>query len=166
MVYALSDNRGKNRLRHWVYPHTLNSLHFVSSYICRQGFIHKPLTQHITPISSMTPGKNNCYLNSLWPSKAIWQHRTGSTLVQVMACCLLAPSHFLNQCWLIIDGAQQQSISGILMGSTQDINLWNKFENHTLKKKKILSHHPGANELTWSLTTHVLSLWSLISYQT
>ena len=24
----------------------------------------------------------------------------GSTLAQVMACCLTAPSHYLNQCWL------------------------------------------------------------------
>ena len=32
----------------------------------------------------------------------IWQHRSGSTLAQVMACCLAAPNHFLNQCWLII----------------------------------------------------------------
>ena len=28
--------------------------------------------------------------NSLWPSDAIWQHKTGSTLAQVMACCLTA----------------------------------------------------------------------------
>ena len=32
----------------------------------------------------------------------IWWHRTGSTLAQVMACCLMAPSHYPNQCWLII----------------------------------------------------------------
>ena len=25
-----------------------------------------------------------------------------STLVQIMACCLTAPKHYLNQCWLII----------------------------------------------------------------
>ena len=25
-----------------------------------------------------------------------------STLVQVMACCLMATSHYLNQCWLIV----------------------------------------------------------------
>ena len=31
-----------------------------------------------------------------------WHHRTWSTLVQVMAWCLTAPSHYLNQCWLII----------------------------------------------------------------
>ena len=43
------------------------------------------------------------HVNSLWPSDAIWQHRSGSTLAQVMAFCLTAPSHYLNQCcWLII----------------------------------------------------------------
>ena len=41
-------------------------------------------------------------LNSLRPSGAIWQYRSESTLAQVMACCLTAPSHYLNQCWLII----------------------------------------------------------------
>ena len=29
----------------------------------------------------------------------VW-HRSESTLAQVMACCLTAPSHYLNQCWL------------------------------------------------------------------
>ena len=42
------------------------------------------------------------YFNSLWPSDAIWRQRSGSPLAQVMACCLTAPSHYLNQCWLII----------------------------------------------------------------
>ena len=31
---------------------------------------------------------------------AIWWHRSGTTLVQVMACCLMASSHYLNWCWL------------------------------------------------------------------
>ena len=39
-------------------------------------------------------------INSLWPSDATWRQRSGSTLAQVMACCLTAPSHYLNQCWL------------------------------------------------------------------
>ena len=46
----------------------------------------------------------NClfFINSLWPSDAIWGHRCGSTLAQVMfsviilACCLMVPSHYLN----------------------------------------------------------------------
>ena len=36
------------------------------------------------------------YVNSLWPSDAIWRQGTRSTLVQVMACCLTAPSHYLT----------------------------------------------------------------------
>ena len=43
-------------------------------------------------------------INSLWPSDAIWRQLSGSTLAQVMACCLTAPSHYLNQCWLIFKG--------------------------------------------------------------
>ena len=39
---------------------------------------------------------------SLWPSDAIWPQGSRSTLVQVMACCLTATSHYLNQCWLVI----------------------------------------------------------------
>ena len=45
-------------------------------------------------------------VNSLWPSDAIWQHKSRSTLAQVMACCLMVPSHYLNQCWLIISKIQ------------------------------------------------------------
>ena len=40
------------------------------------------------------------FLNSLRPNHAIWHHRSGSILVQVMACCLTASSHYLNRCWL------------------------------------------------------------------
>ena len=45
-------------------------------------------------------------LNSLWPSDAIWRQGSRSTLAQVMACCLTSPSHYLNQCWLIISKVQ------------------------------------------------------------
>ena len=31
-----------------------------------------------------------------------WYQRIGSTLPQVMPCCLMAPSHYLYQCWLIL----------------------------------------------------------------
>ena len=40
------------------------------------------------------------WVNSMWPGNSIWYWRCCSTLVQVMACCLTAPSHYLNQCWL------------------------------------------------------------------
>ena len=43
-----------------------------------------------------------CFLNLLWPSDTIWRLISGSTLAQVRDCCLTTPSHYLNQCWLII----------------------------------------------------------------
>ena len=48
-------------------------------------------------------------IKSLWPSDTIWRHRSWSTLAQVMACCLTAPSHYLNQCWLITSKVQWHS---------------------------------------------------------
>ena len=38
------------------------------------------------------------WVNSLWPGDAKWSHITGSTLAQVIACYLMTPSHYLNQC--------------------------------------------------------------------
>ena len=38
---------------------------------------------------------------------AQWRHiekKTGPTLIQVMACCLMAPTNHLMQCWLTIKG--------------------------------------------------------------
>ena len=49
---------------------------------------------------------------ALWPSDAIWRHRSWSTLAWAMACCLTAPSHYLNQCWLIV-GTNQWRLSKI-----------------------------------------------------
>ena len=39
----------------------------------------------------------------------------GQHLLQVMACCLTAPSHYLNQCWLIITEALWHSSRGIII---------------------------------------------------
>ena len=44
------------------------------------------------------------WVNSLWPNDVIWRHRSESTLPQVMAWCLKAPSHYLSQCWHEIIG--------------------------------------------------------------
>ena len=40
--------------------------------------------------------------NSFRSSDTIWWQRSGAALAQVMACYLMAPSHCLNQCWVII----------------------------------------------------------------
>ena len=38
----------------------------------------------------------------LWLTDTIWRHRFGSTVAQIMVCCLTAPSYHLNQQWLLI----------------------------------------------------------------
>ena len=50
-------------------------------------------------------------VNSLWPSDAKWWHRSGSTLAQVMACCLMAISHHPNQCWPLISEVLQMAFT-------------------------------------------------------
>ena len=58
--------------------------HFVNSHAWQD-------LQVITPV-----------ISPLWASDTIWWPRSGSKLVLVKACCRLAPSHYLNHCWLII----------------------------------------------------------------
>ena len=66
--------------------------------------------------------------NSSWPSDTIWQQGSGSILAQVMACCLTAPCHYLNQCWLIISEVMWHSPEGNSTVNAQDIYPWYEFE--------------------------------------
>ena len=82
------------------------------------------------------------------------QHRFGSTLAQVMACYLLAPSHYLNQCWLTIKETLNAGIhSGVMFTWLLKISIPKLCLNFThLKPQRHLS---GTNELirksTWTL---------------
>ena len=84
------------------------------------------------------------HLNSLWPGDAIWWHRSGSTLAQVMACCLISPSYYLNKCWLIVNGVLWHSAESNLTWmhriSVLDISL---------KSANLQPHLRGINELRW-----------------
>ena len=60
-------------------------------------------------------------VNSLCSNDAIWQRRSGSTLGQIMACCLMAPSHYLTQCWLIMSEFLWHSPEGNFARNAQDI---------------------------------------------
>ena len=96
------------------------------------------------------------YVNSLWPSDAIWWHRSGSTLAQVMACCLTAPSHYLNQCWLIINEVQWHSYLSNFTTNASTISHWNLFEKcmSKISFKSFRGHWvnhaiPLAESMTW-----------------
>ena len=71
--------------------------------------------------------------NPLWPSHALWADRSGSTLAQIMAWCLTAPSHYLNQCWLLIIVNLWHSPESISTANVQATILYNNFENYTSK---------------------------------
>ena len=62
-----------------------------------------------------------------------WWHKYGSTLAQVMACCLTAPSHYLNQCRLIISKVQWHPSESNFTRDTSVISHWNYLENYLFK---------------------------------
>ena len=74
-----------------------------------------------------------CLFNSLRPSDAIWRQWSWTTLAQVMACSLTAPSHYLNQCWLIIRGVLWHSSENSFAGIDQGIDSGYEFEKDILK---------------------------------
>ena len=69
------------------------------------------------------------YCNSLWHGDVTWSHRYGSTLAQIMACCLMALSHYQNQCWLIISKVLWHSPEGDFTGNVHVIYPCYDFEN-------------------------------------
>ena len=44
------------------------------------------------------------WVNALWPGGSIWQYSIESALVQAMACCFTATSHYVNHFWKTIRG--------------------------------------------------------------
>ena len=52
-------------------------------------------------LPSIASGEVSKLLTSLWLSCAIWWHRSGSTLAQLMVRCLIPPHPYPNQYWFI-----------------------------------------------------------------
>ena len=102
-------------------------------------------------------------INSLWPSDAIWQHPSGSTLAQIMACCLMATSHYLNQCWLIIKGVLWHSPETNVTRCAYELNLQHLFEALLkllpllLKENELINRLSAWNPVT-SMELHFVAL--------
>ena len=84
--------------------------------VCVCPTLKRCITRRCISISLLT-GRliERLVLNSLWPGDAIWRHGTRSTLAQVMVCCLTAPSHYLNQCWLSLVGSLVIHLRALLL---------------------------------------------------
>ena len=69
--------------------------------------------------------------NSLWNSDITWWHRSGSTLAQVMACCLTAPNYYLKS-WTNVDFSLVR-FCGIHLRASYYCVQYNELENYSLK---------------------------------
>ena len=76
-----------------------------------------------------------------WPSDTLWWHRSGSTLDQVMACCLTEPSHYLNQCWIVVNGIQWQARESNFTVSAKSITSIINYTFTKLINSKLLTTH-------------------------
>ena len=67
-------------------------------WILLEFVLHIVMGGPLTHICDNRTGRDKSTpINSLWLSDVIWQQRFRSTLAQVIACCLMAPSHYFNQ---------------------------------------------------------------------
>ena len=82
------------------------------------------------------------WFNSLLPIDAIWHHRSGSTLILAMACCLMAWSHYLNQCWLTINEALWHFAEGSFAENVPDIIHYRMFQKLHIQKYCYMSQGP------------------------
>ena len=73
-------------------------------------------------------------LANMWPYGDI----VSSTLAQVMACCLMAPSHYLNQYWLIVNWILRNELQWNWNQSTRCFIHENAFKNVICKMVSIL----------------------------
>ena len=82
-----------------------------------------------------------------------WHQNSKPILVQVMARCLTAPSHYLNQCWLIIAEVQWHSPDG---NFTRDASVVNQM-GVTVINLRFHSYLPWACE--FSITLLIQHSW-------
>ena len=104
----------------FIHPYALELYHWAIRWLLT-GRLPVQQTRR-TWVSNLHESVKYISINSLRPSDAIWRHISGSTLVQVMACCLMAPSHYLSLCSLIISKIQLLSSDGNFTRDTSVIN--------------------------------------------
>ena len=93
-------------------------------------------------------------INSLWPNDTIWRHASGSTLAPVMACCLTAPSHYLNHCWLIISKDPWNWSEVIMVRNSEDTTTTASLKSHPVSQGTMSLFH------NFTLMTQWGFLWS------
>ena len=105
----------------------------------------------------------------------IWRHRSRPKLAQVMACCLTAPSHYLNQSWLHTSADWQLS-----SGLRQIHMLSILFQDNKIKRKASLfisspsrseciryTNSESSYEMLWNcIQIHAFKVWYMWMFVT
>ena len=125
--------------------HVFLWLHWINDLKCQVGnanifteyFFSKQLS--MWKVNTASTMMMYPYIHSLWPSDAIWWHRSVSILAQGMACCMTAPSHYLNQCWPTTNEVLWHSFEGDICLNTHDINPQIMCEIYTFEITSIIS---------------------------
>ena len=102
--------------------------------------------------------------NSWWPGDATWRRGTRSTLAQVMACCLTAPSHYLNQCWLMIREVPWHSSGCIIIRRSEETNQWNKIESCSFKMASRSPRGQWVNSMGTRTLRSLIATWLLWNF--
>ena len=89
-------------LNSWQWPDPkLPTREHLPVYLICVRVLYCHLSQNPTHLQFMNTYRY-VYVNTLWPSDVIRRLDLDQPLAQVMACCLTAPSHYLNKCWLVM----------------------------------------------------------------
>ena len=97
-------------------------------------------------------------VNSLWPSGKTWHHTVCLLLIQVMAWCYLAASHFLSHYWFITSYGLLHSHEDKMMFKISVTRV--RLKKNTNLKSYI--HILWANKLEELLTISYTSSWNEI----
>ena len=81
----------------------------------------------------------------------------GSALVQIMACRLSAPNHYLNQCWVIVNWCRMNKLQW-------NINLMNKLQWNINQNTKLFSHEIASENIICEMTAIFSSGWDELTH--
>ena len=106
----------------------------------------------------------------------IWRHRSESTLTQIITCWLMGPSHYLNQCWVIINEvlwhSPKTNSQEVLKISIRKLDLKNTLTksrlhlsgDNKLRLDDMLASVPGKVMSHWFRRSIQISQWSQASW--